>query len=106
MNRRLIPVDDVTIDELLKAHQEFLATKPLICRVASGLINLGTGEYQEAEYVQYKGNTYLYRYWPGKEDEAEIYLEVIDRVGVCTRCGQTNEYQNSAYTCWKCKNGQ
>jgi len=106
MNRRLVPVDDVTLDELLKAHEEFLATKPLIRRVAMGLINLDTGEHQKTEYVRYNGNTYLYRYWASNKEAAEIFLEVIDTVGVCTKCGKRNEYQSSAYTCWECENGQ
>lgn len=105
MNSRLVPVYDVTLIELLKAHKEFLSTKPIIRRVSMGLINLSTGDTQESEYVRYKGNTYLYRYWKSHPEDVEIFLEIIDKVGVCTKCGKTNEYQNSAYTCWECKTG-
>jgi hypothetical protein len=111
MNRRLIPVTDVTLDMLLKEEQKILARQIrnrelIVTRLAMGLINMDTGEGQKCHYVPYNGNTYLYRYWPSRKDEAEIFLEVIDTIGACIKCGRRNEYQDSAYTCWECENGQ
>jgi hypothetical protein len=65
---------------------------PNMRRVAPGLVN-DEGVFQVVHIVQgkdgYKGRTFQYAYWPGKEDEAEI----TERVARNVETGQTEPWK-------------
>lgn len=78
-----IPTTEVDLPTLLRWEAEWDAERQEVGlnvrRVAFPLFNLTTGERTRQGYVRSRAGQaahYLYQYWPGREAEAEIKVEV------------------------------
>lgn len=78
------PTTDVRVEQLLAmqsaGENAVRATGGIVARrVSAPLFNLETGEVSKQGYVQgqdnFAGRHFHYRYWEGKEDEAEVTEE-------------------------------
>ena len=49
-------------------------------QIATPLFDTKTGETDRSGYVSLGGNLYRYRFWPGRESEAEIEIEMQEHV--------------------------
>ena len=75
------PTTEIALEDLLLAERAEDGKRaqgllPNVRRVGFPSFNLETGESDRSGYIHFNGHYYHYRYWPGKESEAEITVQM------------------------------
>jgi len=74
-----LPTTEVTLEELLEQERRLAEQQQgqlVARRVSFPLFNLQTGESDRSGFVRLDGKHYQYRFWPGREEEYSIQVEM------------------------------